>query len=594
MLGGRIAFRRILGPSTCTARAARRQASCCTGSLLHSNTSVASAAPSSDRVCGSTSFSGRTNGLPVRMRAMNTTSRIQVLSPGMHLCTSRRNHSARSGGSATAAPNSEGDNDGDEAASVLSGEECYVRALRALETVQRIESQNEEQKAAEQFESMRLVHEREEERSRAKGNDNTSNNGSNNDARSAPRAKLAALDEDKGGGGMQSRAAGVAVVKTITRQTRKDRDDKVTRHTVGDSSISGGSKSEETNHKAEAQRWLHVAAFRHLHPKALVRLGNDALEEAKQMLHSPRDAKSHTGDDDSYDMPPGVRALSPIGRAVRLYDMAGKAGSAEGYFNLGHLLWTGFPEQERSDRDTLSSDTNQSAAAAAAAAAALDDSDLADIPLCHDSVLRMDRQSAIIAFKKAVQMADPDAMYFLGVYLLSVDDASREQRMKGLGLIDNAANIGHCGALYYLAILYLNGDERVDVEPCPTTEFVERLDCAADAGDSDALYLRAHCLYHGEDGYEQDYAAALDNFVQSAEAGNADAAISAGAMLHRGGLGGVIQRDRRRAFELYQEAAELGNVEGWRNLVACYALGEGVPKCERTARYIADTMLKSE
>ena len=49
----------------------------------------------------------------------------------------------------------------------------------------------------------------------------------------------------------------------------------------------------------------------------------------------------------------------------------------------------------------------------------------------------------------------------------------------------------------------------------------------------------------------------------AANVGNADAAISAGAMLYQGE---AVPQDRRRAFELYQEAAELGSKDGWRNL----------------------------
>ena len=67
--------------------------------------------------------------------------------------------------------------------------------------------------------------------------------------------------------------------------------------------------------------------------------------------------------------------------------------------------------------------------------------------------------------------------------------------------------------------------------------------------------------------------------------------LSAGAMLHTG-IG--VRKDQERAFELYQAAGELGSVEGWKNVVACYTTGEGVPKSLETARYLADTMLKDK
>ena len=75
--------------------------------------------------------------------------------------------------------------------------------------------------------------------------------------------------------------------------------------------------------------------------------------------------------------------------------------------------------------------------------------------------------------------------------------------------------------------------------------------------------------------------------------------MSAGAMLHRG-VGSdddgraIIKCDQQQAFELYQRAGELGSVEGWRNVVARYAMGEGVPKSLETSKYIAKLCLKDD
>jgi len=255
-----------------------------------------------------------------------------------------------------------------------------------------------------------------------------------------------------------------------------------------------------------------------------------------------------------------------------LYKLAGNRGSAEGWFNLGHLLWNG--------HSTPTTNT-----------------------------LHPNKEASLESFWKAINLGDMDAMYFVGVQYLWADDkedcgdlinkqnddiATVRKRLEGLGLVETAAKLGHGGALHHLALLNRNGDEELKIAPCDDNKFKDLLDKAADAGDTDALFLRAHCLLNGEDGYNRDPAMALGGFLEAAEGGHADAAVSAGAMLHRGGFGGTVQRDRRRAFELYQEAAELGSIEGWRNLVSCYALGEGVPRCEETAKYIARTMLKEE
>ena len=79
--------------------------------------------------------------------------------------------------------------------------------------------------------------------------------------------------------------------------------------------------------------------------------------------------------------------------------------------------------------------------------------------------------------------------------------------------------------------------------------------------------------------------AALNSFLTAAENGHVDAMVSAGAMLHQ-------CDDQLRAFELYQQAGELGSIEGWRNVVSCYATGSGVKKDLAMAEHIANTMLK--
>jgi len=116
-------------------------------------------------------------------------------------------------------------------------------------------------------------------------------------------------------------------------------------------------------------------------------------------------------------------------------------------------------------------------------------------------------------------------------------------------------------------------------------------------GNPDSLFLRGHCRYFGTDGFDKDASAAMMDFMAAAENGHVDAMVSAGALLHRGVMSDdgkkiIIERDQRRAFELYQRAGELGSIEGWRNVVSCYATGEGVPMCMDTAKYIANTMLK--
>ena len=378
-----------------------------------------------------------------------------------------------------------------EDVSNMTGEECYKRALDALEQAKIARQEEEAKRSKEQFEAWQKAQEA----------------------------------ERKG----RSRREGVAVIKTIAKQARQ-------------------TSSPDQKWEKQAHFWMEKAALEHGHATALVRLGNAAMKEA------------NAGKDEG-------KVRDSVNRAMDYYEMAGDKGSAEGWFNLGHLLWSENPNE-----------TGGSA------------------------VIEKDNKKSMRAFHKAIDLGDRDAMFFVGVQLLSDDEAgsssavvgysSLEERYQaGLDLIERAASLEHGGALYYLSLLHLNGHDELQISPCSPEEFVKLLDSAANAGDPDALFLRGHSYYHGDDGYEQDFEAALENFLLAAEVGNSDAAVSAGAMLHQG-VG--VQRDQKRAFELYQMAGELGNVDGWRNVVACYALGEGVPQSEEMAKYIAKTVFKDE
>ena len=271
------------------------------------------------------------------------------------------------------------------------------------------------------------------------------------------------------------------------------------------------------------------------HPSALVQLGNSLLESDPQ-------------------------------KALDYYRMAGEKGSAEGWFNLGHCLWEG----------------------------------------TGTSSLDPDCEQALNAFHKAVELGDADAMYFLGVHYLSQVEHDKElaanednkplfERLKsGLRLIEKAAEKRHSGALHYLALFYLNGHGALDIPPCSEEAFVQRLNIAVEHdGSGDAHFLRGSCCFNGENGYARNVEAALLDFLKASDLGHAEAAVSAGAILHKG-MPPKIAKDQQRAFALYQHAGELGSVDGWRNVVACYLTGEGVPQSIETAKYIAKTVLKDQ
>ena len=238
---------------------------------------------------------------------------------------------------------------------------------------------------------------------------------------------------------------------------------------------------------------------------------------------------------------PGSPAPGDLRAAVEWYERA--AGeSNEANFNLGHLYFEG------SARNGMEKDEGR----------------------------------AMVHFRRAALGGDMDAAYFVGV------------TGGDLEMIERAAGKGHGGAMYYLALHnYNDGSEEV----ARLSRFREEIRAAAEeGGDGDAMAVLADCCFKGTDGFElttESHGEALKWWLKASDAGNADAAISAGALLFRGSPPGVKQ-DKPAAFQLYQRAGELGSIDGWRNVAACYSGGEGVPKCEASARYIVETMIVGE
>jgi TPR repeat protein len=324
---------------------------------------------------------------------------------------------------------------------------------------------------------------------------------------------------------------GVAVVRTLAKESKK---------------ASAGGVTDPCTALQKEMEDLLVRAANANHPHAVVALGNYHLEEGK--YHD----------------------------ALDIYKKAGEElNIPEGWFNYGHCLWTGLGDD--SDRSST-------------------------------TVIPADQERAMQAFYKAVEAGDIDSMYFVGVHMLGrnegdnhddnsnntaspLDPSSLGELQTGLRYIQQAADAGHGGALHYLAVLHLNGHAALAIPACSPEDFVLRLDRAVEHDSSgDALFLRGSCYWHGDSGYELDHVKGLDDFLKAADLDHVDAAVSAGAVLHQG-LGIVIDQDQRRAFQLYQHAGALGSVEGWRNVVACYMTGEGVPQSTTMAKYIAETML---
>lgn len=206
---------------------------------------------------------------------------------------------------------------------------------------------------------------------------------------------------------LNPKSQGVKVVKTLVKQVRKDR-------------IKNDGSSDK---RKEAVELLKQAANEHNHPDAAIQLGNMLLKRASRSLNNK--VKQDDGSD----------TKDSVIKAIELFRRAGDAGSRVGWYNLGHLLWTGFPSP--GDTEGKSEEQNSSGAVA---------KEIEDT-----RIVVADMEEAMNAFRKAIELGDSDAMYLVGVHRLGQNDL--DSNLIGLDLIERAADAGHHGALYYLALL---------------------------------------------------------------------------------------------------------------------------------------------
>ena len=204
---------------------------------------------------------------------------------------------------------------------------------------------------------------------------------------------------------LNPKSQGVKVVKTLVKEARKDK-----------------TNNDSRDKKIEADELLKQAANDYNHPEAAIQLGNMLLNEASRTISSN---KRQSGGSDS---------KNSVIQAMQLFRQAGEAGSRVGWYNLGHLLWTGFPTPpENDDEDEQDNNVNS------------------NMKVGDTRIIVADMDEAMDAFKKAIDLGDSDAMYLVGVHHLAKED--QENCRYGIDLIEQAADAGHGGALYYLALL---------------------------------------------------------------------------------------------------------------------------------------------
>jgi len=189
-------------------------------------------------------------------------------------------------------------------------------------------------------------------------------------------------------------------------------------------------------------------------------------------------------------------------------------------------------------------------------------------------LIEADGKKALELFTKAADVCDDAvAQFWVGQYLMGgdprVDPDFNGDIERGWDYIARSAEQGHPKAQLYACQFLCEDPEMEDAAKT-------YLSAAVEQDDDEALFFCGSLCMQEEGSFlgnpTVDYPRALRYFERAAMEGNAEAALSAGAM-HYNGLG--TPKNDLEAYRAYELAASLGSLDAYRNIASMYYHGEG-------------------
>ena len=177
-------------------------------------------------------------------------------------------------------------------------------------------------------------------------------------------------------------------------------------------------------------------------------------------------------------------------------------------------------------------------------------------------------------FEKAIANGKNDsfALLIMG-RSLATDDASEDDKKKGVKLFLKASALGNVEAMMALAASAYSqpgiGESENYIE---TYSWIRK---AADAGDPGAMGVMGLAYKEGYGGIPEDAVEAVKWYRKAGELGD-DYALNALGDCYDKGIG--VPEDVVEAIKWYRRASDLGNSEAMRNIAICHQFGRGLPK----------------
>ncbi|KAF6000517.1 hypothetical protein F1559_000928 [Cyanidiococcus yangmingshanensis] len=202
---------------------------------------------------------------------------------------------------------------------------------------------------------------------------------------------------------------------------------------------------------------------------------------------------------------------------------------------------------------------------------------------------------ALHHFKLAAGMGDMHAEHEMGCIYIMGELGQEIDYARGIKLLEKAAEKGHPDSHFILARIFC-GDLLYEVYDGPiftsNEKFCAHISTAVEAEHAGAIQFLAESIYRGNYKLERDYPRALRLLFDAAQLhaqeqnmkASGECLYTAGLMIYHG-LG--IQKDSKHAFFVMQAAHEFGNIPATRFLSDMYAMGDGVVKNEKMAKFLA-------
>ncbi len=149
-------------------------------------------------------------------------------------------------------------------------------------------------------------------------------------------------------------------------------------------------------------------------------------------------------------------------------------------------------------------------------------------------------------------------------------ESAKKQALSSEKETDDKEKVDDEGVFSFLNFSFLRKDKTKELarkNDEPQESYEERINRLANEGDVDACLTLGYMYLYGENGLEQDAQKAFQYYSMAAEKNDKIALNNLGS-LYFSGIG--VKKDKKRAVELFEKAAQLGNNEASVNLAFVY------------------------